>query len=209
MVQATETKKTSMTEPNEYAQLLRAIGQALEVLQFGSFTMEFTGGDFLVRGSAATSTEQEEARAMREKVVRFVWEALPGERASEAEIEFAMSIWPAELDLRYTVKDMDRLEQQGKAKRQNIADVPDVASLSQLLRTIGAYVAQKRARLVKIVRYRESLVIEYDTVGGERREETVSAANLYEFWAQLYLQRSSGGKKEVGSKNFSSGIFLG
>jgi hypothetical protein len=184
-----------MTEPNEYAQLLRAIGQALEVLQFGSFTMEFTGGDFLVRGSAATSTEQEEARAMREKVVRFVWEALPGERASEAEIEFAMSIWPAELNLRYTVKDMDRLEQQGKAKRQNIADVPDVASLSQLLRTIGAYVAQKRARLVKIVRYRESLVIEYDTVGGERREETVSAANLYEFWAQLYLQRSSGGKK--------------
>ena len=118
MVQATETKKTSMTEPNEYAQLLRAIGQALEVLQFGSFTMEFTGGDFLVRGSAATSTEQEEARAMREKVVRFVWEALPGERASEAEIEFAMSIWPAELDLRYTVKDMDRLEQQGKAKRR-------------------------------------------------------------------------------------------
>ena len=192
MVQATETKKTSMTEPNEYAQLLRAIGQALEVLQFGSFTMEFTGGDFLVRGSAATSTEQEEARAMREKVVRFVWEALPGERASEAEIESAMSIWPAELDLRYTVKDMDRLEQQGKAKRQNIADVPDVASLSQLLRTIGAYVAQKRARLVKIVRYRESLVIEYDIVGGERREETVSAANLYEFWAQLYLQRSSG-----------------
>ena len=195
MVPAAETKKTSMTEPNEYAQLLRAIGQALEVLQFGSFTMEFTGGDFRVRGSAATSTEQEEARVMREKVIRFVWEALPGDRASEAEIEFAMSIWPAELDLRYTAKDMDRLEQQGKAKRQNIAGVPDVASLSQLLRTIGAYVAQKRARLVKIVRYRESLVIEYDTVGGERREETVSAANLYEFWAQLYLQRSSGGKK--------------
>jgi len=191
MVPATETKKTSMTEPNEYAQLLRAIGQALEVLQFGSFTMEFTGGDFRVRGSAATSTEQEEARVMREKVIRFVWEALPGDRASEAEIEFAMSIWPAELDLRYTAKDMDRLEQQGKAKRQNIAGVPDVASLSQLLRTIGAYVAQKRARLVKIVRNRESLVIEYDTVGGERREETVSAANLYEFWAQLYLQRST------------------
>ncbi len=184
-----------MTEPNEYAQLLRAIGQALEVLQFGSFTMEFTGGDFLVRGSAATSTEQEEARAMRERIIKFVWEALPGERASEAEIEFAMSIWPAELDLRYTPKDMDRLEQQGKAKRRNVTGVPDVASLSQLLRTIGAYVAEKRARLVKIARYGESLAIEYDTVGGERREETVSAASLYEFWVQLYLQRSSGGGK--------------
>ena len=184
-----------MTRPNEHAQLLRAIGQALEVLEFGTFTMEFTGRDFLVRGSAVTSAEQEVARAIRERVVKFVWEALPGEKAPEAEIEFAMSTWPAKLDLQYTAKDMDRLEQQGKAKRQNVASVPDVASLSQLLRTIGAYVEEKQARLVKIARYGESLVIEYDTPGGERREETVSAASLYEFWAQLYVQRSKGGKR--------------
>ena len=38
-------------------------------------------------------------------------------------------------------------------------------------------------------------MIEYDTPGGERREETVSAASLYEFWAQLYVQRSKGGKR--------------
>ena len=179
-----------MTDPNEHAQLLRAIGQALEVLQFGSFTMEFIGGDFLVRGRAATSPEQEKARAMRQKVIQFVWEALPGEKASEAEIAFAMSTWPAELDLRYTAKDMDRLEQQGKAKRQNVASVPDVASLSQLLRTIGAYVEQKKARLVKISRYGESLVIQYDTMAGETTEE-VSAGSLYELWVQLYLQRAS------------------
>lgn len=184
-----------MTRPNEYAQLLRAIGQALEILEFGTFTMEFTGRDFLVRGSAVTSAEQEEARAIRERITKFVWEALPGERAPEAEIEFAMSTWPAKLNLRYTAKDMDRLEQQGKAKRQNVASVPDVASLSQLLRTIGAYVEEKQARLVKIARYGESLAIEYDTPGGERREETVSAASLYEFWAQLYVQRSKSGKQ--------------
>jgi hypothetical protein len=178
-------------QPNQHAQLLRAIGQALEVLEFGTFTMEFTGGDFLVRGSAVTSTEQEEARAIRERVIKFVWEALPGERASESEIEFAMSTWPAQLDLRYTAKDMDRLEQQGKAKRQNVAGVPDVASLSQLLRTIGAYVEEKRARLVKIARHGDSLAIQYDTIGGKRREETVSAASLYEFWVKLYLQRSA------------------
>ena len=184
-----------MTEPNEYAQLLRAIGQALEILQFCSFTMELTGGDFLVRGSAATSKEQAKARVIRERLIKFVWEALPGEKAPDAEIEFAMSTWPAELDLRYTAKDMERLEQHGKARRQHVAGVPDVASLSQLLRTIGAYVAQKKARLVKITRYGESLAIDYDTVGGGSRHETVSAASLYEFWAQLYLQRSKGGQQ--------------
>jgi hypothetical protein len=183
-----------MNQPTEYAQLLRAIGQALEVLKFGTFAMEFAGGDFLVRGSATVSTEQEAARMIRDRVLKFVWEAIPGEEAP-AEIEFAMSTWPAELDLRYTSEDMDRLEQEGKAKRQNAAGVPDIASLSQLLRTIGAYVEKKNARLVKISRYGESLVIRYNTVGGERREETVSAASLYEFWVQLYLQRSGNDDK--------------
>jgi hypothetical protein len=184
-----------MNPSPEYAQLLRAIGQALEVLKFGSFEMEFVGGDFLVHGSAETSTEQEEARRIRERLLKVVWEAVPGDTASEAEIDLAMSTWPAKLYLRYTPKDMERLEEAGKAKRQTDAGVPDVANLSQLLRTIGAYVEKKRVRLVKISRYGESLAIEYDQAGGERRTETVSAGSLYEFWAELYLQRSGRDEK--------------
>jgi hypothetical protein len=184
-----------MSQPHDYAQLLRAIGQALEVLKFGTFDMEFSGGDFLVHGSAETSTEQEQARKIREGLLKVVWEALPGETASEAEIDLAMSTWPAKVHLRYTPKDMDRLEEAGKAKRKRVAGVPDVASLSQLLRTIGAYVQKKRARLVRISRYGESLAIEYDSFGGERKTETVSAGSLYEFWVELYLQRSSRDEK--------------
>lgn len=184
-----------MDQPKEYAQLLRAIGQALEVLNFGSFEIEVANQDFLVRGSAVASTEQEVAQAIRERMLKFVWEALPGYAASEAELDFAMSTWPVQLNLRYTPKDVDRLEQQGKAKRESAARVPDIASLSQLLRTIGAYVEQKRARLVRISRYGESLAIQYDTVEGEMKEEAVSAASLYEFWVKLYLQRCSVGKK--------------
>jgi hypothetical protein len=180
-----------MDQPQEYAQLLRAIGQALEVLKFGSFELEFAGGDFLVYGSAETSTEQEEARRIRERLRKLVWEALPGETASETEIESAMSTWPAKLHLRYTPKDMDRLEEAGKAKRRTDAGVPDIANLSQLLRTIGAYVEKRQLRLVRISRYGESLAIEYEHAGGERKTETVSAGSLYEFWAELYLQRSA------------------
>lgn len=185
-----------MDQPQEYAQLLRAIGQALEVLNFGSFEIEVADQDFLVRGSAVASTEQEEAQAIRERILKFVWEALPGYAPSEAELDFAMSTWPVQLNLRYTPKDVDRLEQAGKAKRQGAAGVPDIASLSQLLRTIGAYVGQKGAQLVKISRYGESLAIQYDTVEGNMNEETVSAASLYEFWATLYLERSSAIKSE-------------
>ena len=184
-----------MNQPREYAQLLRAMGQALEVLNFGDFEMSVAGRDFVVRGTAVTSTEQVEAQAIRARVRKFVWEALPGAAESEAEIEFAMSTWPAQLDLRYTAKDMDRLEQEGKAKRQSPGGVPDVAGLSQLLRTIGAYVEQKKARLVKLSRYGDALVVEYDTLTGETREERVTAESLYELWAQLFLQRVHGPAK--------------
>jgi hypothetical protein len=177
----------------EYGQLLRAIGQALEILKFGTFEMEVAEKDFVVRGSAVTSSEQEEAQAIRERVRKFVWDALPGLAASPAEIEFAMSTWPAKLDLRYTRKDLDRLQQEGKAKRQSGPAMPDVARLSQLLRTIGAYVEHKQARLVKISRYGGSLAICYETDEGKTREESVSAGSLYEFWVQLYLQRSRRG----------------
>jgi hypothetical protein len=184
-----------MNQPSEYAQLLRAIGQALEVLNFGDFEMAVAGRDFVVRGTAVASTEQARAQAIRERVRKFVWEALPGAAASEAEIEFAMSTWPAQLDLRYTAKDMNRLEQDGKAKRRSPAGVPDVAGLSQLLRTIGAYVGHKNGRLVKISRYGEALVIEYDTASGDTTEEMVTAGSLYDLWVELYLQRSRGFSK--------------
>jgi hypothetical protein len=179
-----------MKRSREYAQLLRAIGQALEVLNFGTFEMVVAGKDVLVRGRAIISTQQEQARVIRERVRKFVWEALPGKAASEQEIEFAMSTWPAKLALRYTPRDVDRLQREGKARRQNAMGVPDVASLSQLLRTIGAYVEQKKARLVKISRSGESLVIQYKTPRGETSEEVVSAGSLYEFWVQLYLHRT-------------------
>jgi hypothetical protein len=86
---------------------------------------------------------------------------------------------------------MDRLEEAGKAKRRTDAGVPDIANLSQLLRTIGAYVEKRQLRLIRISRYGESLAIEYEHAGGKRKTETVSAGSLYEFWAELYLQRSA------------------
>ena len=52
-VRATATLKRPHDSTQGVRSALRAIGQALEVLEFGStFTMEFTGRDFLVRGSA-------------------------------------------------------------------------------------------------------------------------------------------------------------
>ena len=174
----------------EYGQLLRAIGQALEILKFGSFEMEVAEKDFVVRGSAVTSNQQEKAQAIRERVRKFVWEALPSVAASPAEIEFAMSTWPTKLDLRYTPSDLDRLHKAGKAKRKGGAVAPDVATLSQLLRTIGAYVEHRNGRLVKISRFGASLAICYETREGKTWEESVSAGSLYEFWVQLYLQRS-------------------
>src|SRR5262249_62178282 len=99
---------------------------------------------------------------------------------------FRVTTWTGEPKPAYKKKDMDRLERQGKAKRQNLASVPDVASLSQLLRTIGAYVEEKHVRLVKIARHGDSIAIQYDTVGGKRTEGAGAPVSFDEVWVKLY-----------------------
>lgn len=178
-----------MDQSTKYAQLLRAIGQALEVLNFGSFEMTFEREGVQVRGSVHSGEEQQKARAIRKNLVRYVWDAVPTTSVSDDEMELALASWPTQMELRYTPKDFYRLDEEGKKQRQNPPAVTDVARLSQLLRTIGSYVETKSGRLVKITRQEDSLHIEYETADGEKHEETVSAASLYDFWVLTYLRR--------------------
>jgi hypothetical protein len=49
-----------------YAQPLRAIGQALELLNFGSFDMEPVGEDYLIRGNALVDIAHPPAEPLTE-----------------------------------------------------------------------------------------------------------------------------------------------
>ncbi|HXG51288.1 MAG TPA: hypothetical protein VNN77_07785 [candidate division Zixibacteria bacterium] len=176
-----------MVQVQGYAQSLRVIGQALEMLHVRAFEMENDGEDFLIRGSAG---EPEPAgQAAPAGALKFVWGLLPGREEQKAAEQAPVSF--THLDLRYTPKDLDRLEGEGQARRSTGEAMADAASLSQLLRTIGAYLEQKRCRMVKISRDREQFIVQYQTPAGQLTEETLSVAGLYDFWVRMYMRRAN------------------
>jgi hypothetical protein len=176
----------------DVSQRLRALGQALELLNVDGFYMEPDGDDFLVRGNAILPVANSTEPTIEANILQHVWGVLPGRRS--VELGLNLSVAPPKvirLDLRYTPTDIDRLEREGWARRMNPRGVADPGSLSQLLRTIGAYINRKTARLVKISQEGTSAIVDYQTFFGSRSREVLTVADLYDFWLEMYIRRES------------------
>jgi hypothetical protein len=174
-----------------YAQPLRAIGQALEMLNLTTFELEPTGDDFYVRGVIAASHPALSEDGLSLEKLSAVWGSVPPRARENADSE-ANTAPPVltPIELQYTPKDVDRLEEEGQARRSDPHRMPDTASLSQVLRCIGAYVNQKPARLVKLIRELDTVTIEYETSLGTGLRETFAASALYDLWVRMYMQRA-------------------
>lgn len=173
-----------------YAQPLRAIGQALETLNLATFELEPAGDDFYVKGVLAAAHPEIAANYLSLDKLSSVWGDPPvkGQMGDPAMTSGVTVLTP--IELQYTLKDVDRLEQEGLARRSDPHRVPDTASLSQVLRCIGAYLNQKPARLVKLTRDIDGVTIEYQTSLGTLLRETIPTSALYDLWVRMYMQRA-------------------
>ncbi|HEU4343292.1 MAG TPA: hypothetical protein VFU31_17215 [Candidatus Binatia bacterium] len=172
-----------------YARPLRAIGQALATLKVENFSMEPEGECFLVRGHAPLATRAAES-SFEEKTIHHIWGLLPGQRMSETGLVQSNRRAMRRLDLRYSPKDIVRLEQKGRAQRNPAHGIPDRANLAQLLRTLGEYLNQKRARLLRLSRHEQFVTVEFETAAGERRAERLPVAGLHDLWIEMCLKRA-------------------
>ncbi|HSF58335.1 MAG TPA: hypothetical protein VLD83_09705 [Candidatus Binatia bacterium] len=96
--------------------------------------------------------------------------------------------------LTYTPKDIRELRPQGEEKRGQPLERKDFFTLSQTLRTIGGYVDQQKARLIRLsnnefpgadVVFR----IEYETREGERLVDNRSGSAIYDLCVNMYKRR--------------------
>lgn len=178
-----------------YDRSLRAIGQALEILNIQNFEMEPAGDDFLVTGSVPFTAREEilSGRYNGRDELALIWGALPSGWDQPWSGKGSSSSSFSRLDLCYTVQDVYRLDEEGRARRGSSQDSADASSLSQVLRSIGAYLNQKRARLCKINRELDSLAVEFKTSMGSIIKETLTLKDLYDLWVRMYIQRSERG----------------
>jgi len=174
----------------DYAQPLRAIGQALEILKMESFELEPDGDDFVVRGKVTARGGGDDVESAESRNLRFNGEGEQNLGAPDAE-RVATPAIVNQLDLCYTLKDVDRLEQKGQARRGEAPAVAQTPGLSHLLRTIGAYLEEKPARLLKIAKDGESVTVVYETLSGIKFEEKLDGATLREWETQMFIKRGS------------------
>lgn len=180
-----------MTGTLDYAQPLRAIGQALEILHVQSFEMEPVADGFFVRGTVPMSDLESLNDSFTPDKLREIWGSLPGERAPEPEIGNAgESGVSSSVELLYTEKDVERLEEEGRGRRVDARRTANPSTLSQMLRCLGGYLSQKRARLLKITRQTDLVSVEYETSMGTNMKETLKVADIYDIWVRMYLQRA-------------------
>ena len=174
----------------EYAQSLRSIGQALESLRVDDFDLEVDGESFLVRCSIPWPTGAVTEQPDQASLLRHVWGVMPRETTFELNLRVTSRFKATDMDLHYTSKDLDRLDEEGKAKRSDQPVEPQAPTLSQFLRTVGAYVSQKPARLLRISRRNDSIAIQYESPSGQKNEESLSVGDLYDLWVWMSMKRA-------------------
>jgi len=172
-----------------YEQLLRAVGQALEKDHLQSFELTPLGNGFHIRGSAVALDEAAvaEPAAIR---VRSLLNKLTHHRNGDEEMPVVTETAKAPVDIRFTFQDIQQLEIDGRARRVDGHLMANAASVSQVLRCLGAYLNQKRARLLRLTRDRETVSLEYETSLGSQIKESFSATGLYDMWVRMYMQRA-------------------
>ncbi len=174
-----------------YAQPLRAIGQALETLNLQSFELEPVGEGFHVRGILLKAHPELSDDLVTAEKLNAIWGTPPNTNADDrSRREGSNSQVLSPIELQYSKTDVDRLEEEGRAKRVDPHRTPDAASLSQMLRSIGAYLNQKRASLLRLSRDIDSVSVEYKTSLGSILRETLAVGELYDLWVRMYLQRA-------------------
>ena len=128
-----------------YAHTLRAIGQALETLDLGDFSMEPAGDGYHVTGASMTKYPGLVRRMGSERGARDP------------------SVRMTPIDLNYTPGDVRRLEREGQTQRVETHGMTDTSRLSQALRAMGFYLSQKHSRMVRLSRRGESYEVIYES----------------------------------------------
>lgn len=174
----------------DYPRHLRVIGQELEALGLKTFNLECTGDSYLVWSTSAVADNQSHSPSRFGKSpLQKLWKNKSQPRFHGQEEGFALPSSQPAKRYRYSWRDIERLEYESRSQRRRKMGNIDGHSLSQLLRTTGAIVAQRQEKLLAISWQDFSISIVVETTHGQRQIDVFRPDNLYDLWVRMYLRR--------------------
>ena len=151
-----------------YARDLRAIGQSLEAQRIQKFELKISGELFQITGEP-----EQEPNLL--SVLRHWQRQLRRAALSDTH--------------NYSSQDIQQLDRQGRANRLQGGRLPDLYSLPNILRTVGAYLDSQKARLITLNKQPLSLNMLYrDRLGFPQLEER-TVASFHSWLIELHRER--------------------
>jgi hypothetical protein len=178
--------------PLDYPRHLRVIGQDLEILRFTRFNLECTADAYLVWSPSGTSeSEGPPLSRLSKNRLQKLWKNKSQPRSHGHEERFTLPSSLPTRRYRYSFRDIERMEYESRSHRRQKTSITDGHSLSQLLRTVGAVVGQRRERLLGISWQDFSISVVVETTQGQRQIDVFRPDNLYDLWVRMYLRRDN------------------
>jgi hypothetical protein len=164
-----------------YTEELRTLGQALEAQSIVSVEIEAQGRGYRAR---AELDERKKARGSFGAILKRAFRSLvQGDKQTTSRIT----------ELCYSAEEIQKLVQNGQARRRDTSAVLDPFSLPHILRTVGTYIdGLGQTTLIRItVKDRGIIIVHYKNASGQIEELKQDMEFFYCAWIKFYLRRKN------------------
>ncbi len=169
-------------EKNGFAVELRAVGQALEKFKFSGFKLARRNGVYTITGNGSADV------AATFSLIQFIRDFVRNGEAKSGRSGQSGN----QIELSYARAEIEGLDAQERAKREDGNKMPDPYGISQILRGVGTFLDNRQAATVLGISYQDQWVtVLYKTHDGRVEHEKQDLEYFYDFWVKMYLRRGN------------------
>ena len=158
----------TMADSTRYVEELRAIGQMLTGRNIVDFELKHVDSGYFIQDL------HEHTASFSSRIQNWFHGAPYGTRAE------SLTISPAEIE---------RLSAEGRARRNKAGQLTQFRELSNILRTVGAYLDSKEVELLELQKRPISITLQYRDKSGGQETEDRPVTSFYKFFLELYERR--------------------
>ena len=163
-----------------YDRLLRTLGSLLQQAGFTEYVLRVIGSDYTILGRVGM--ESSAPRCLLQKIFNLRGARKKNQRATLRQ-------------LRYSITDLLDFDTEGRGHRHLPSQMPDPNSTSQILRGVGCFLDKRKvSRLLGVTVKDRWVAIDYMTADGREQNETQDFEYFYDYWVNMYMQRSDRAK---------------
>ena len=169
----------------QYQNVLRAIGQGLEILEVKSVELEVSDGYYLASGKCKNiKAPVVQQRSLAKSFLSLIRKVDKKKTTQTSGLPFHFS------GLRFAPNDIELLDRKGKVLRSSEnSSPPNPQSLSHILRMVGTYLEYRGSRLLRLSWDQQVITLWHTNRQDIEEKDVFTPSNLYDLWVHQFKKR--------------------